>query len=90
MILSAGFQAQGSRKEQQDSYGILHKKDKNFISHAGVLAIVADGMGGLAQGREASQIAVKSFIKAYEEKLPTETVDSALLRSLHSCNREVF
>ena len=68
MIASAGFQAQGSRKEQQDSYGILNKKDKDFISHAGVLAVVADGMGGLAQGREASQIAVKSFINAYKKK----------------------
>jgi len=90
MILSAGFQAQGSRKEQQDSYGILEKKDKSFISHAGVLAVVADGMGGLAQGREASQLAVKSFISAYKMKKPDESVDSALLRSLHACNKEVF
>ena len=90
MIASAGFQAQGSRKEQQDSYGILNKKDKDFISHAGVLAVVADGMGGLAQGREASQIAVKSFINAYKKKKPDESVDSALLRSLHACNKEVF
>ncbi len=90
MILSGGFQAQGSRKEQQDSFALFESKDISFKKHAGVLALVADGMGGLAQGKEASELAINAFIKAYKTKTQTERVETALLRSVHECNEEVF
>ena len=90
MILSGGFQDQGKRKEQQDAFGILESTDKIFNAHAGKLAVVADGMGGLAQGKEASSLAIKVFTETYRKKLPEEEIATALLRSLHLCNKAVY
>ena len=46
MILLGGFQAQGDRKEQQDSFRLLSEKNKSFTKHAGVLAVVARLVSG--------------------------------------------
>tara|TARA_Y100001970_G_scaffold132627_1_gene163706 strand:+ start:8009 stop:9526 length:1518 start_codon:yes stop_codon:yes gene_type:complete len=90
MTILAGYQDQGKRKEQQDSYGSFESKDKSFEEHAGKLAIVADGMGGLAQGKEASSLAIKKFIESYKQKKREEGIASALLRSMHYCNKAVY
>ncbi len=90
MAILAGYQDQGKRKEQQDSYGFFESTDPSFKEHAGKLAIVADGMGGLAQGKEASSIAINKFIESYKKKKPEEGIASALLRSIHYCNKAVY
>lgn len=84
------FQAQGTRKEQQDSFGQWIDADAVFLAHGGSLVIVADGMGGLEQGKQASDLAVKSFIHAYKSKLPDESIDAALMRSVIHCNKAVY
>ena len=48
----------GCREEQQDSFGIFRNKEDAECVNKGVLAIVADGMGGLANGSEVSGIVV--------------------------------
>ena len=90
MIRLGGFQDQGKRKEQQDAYGFLDSKDNEFLKHAGKLVIVADGMGGLAQGKDASQLAIKKFIESYKCKKPDESISMALLKALHFCNDSVY
>lgn len=79
----------GARDEQQDSFGFSDPSDPSFISHAGIAAVVADGMGGLANGSAASSTAVKVFLSAYESKGPAEPIPEALLRSLREANRAV-
>lgn len=84
------FQAQGTRKEQQDSFGQWVDTNKDFLAHGGTLVIVADGMGGLEQGKQASDLAIKSFIHAYKSKPSDESIDSALKRSVIHCNKAVY
>ncbi len=84
------FQAQGTRKEQQDSFGQWVDTNKDFLAHGGSLVIVADGMGGLEQGKQASDLAIKSFIHAYKSKSSDESIDSALQRSVIHCNKAVY
>lgn len=84
------FQAQGTRKEQQDSFGQWVDTNKDFLAHGGSLVIVADGMGGLEQGKQASDLAIKSFIHAYKSKPSDESIDSALKRSVIHCNKAVY
>ncbi|MGH9824410.1 MAG: PP2C family protein-serine/threonine phosphatase, partial [Blastocatellia bacterium] len=72
----------GARDEQQDSFGFSDPYDTEFVAHAGLLAVVADGMGGMAQGKVASKSAVDSFLKAYMSKTPGESIPAALSRAL--------
>ena len=79
----------GSRKEQQDAFGFSDLTDAAFVRHGGVLAIVADGMGGLAEGGEAARLAVRTFLESYARKLPAETIEDALDRSILEANSAV-
>ena len=80
----------GSRPDQEDAFGFSDPQDESFLAHGGFLGVVADGMGGLANGSEASHAAVRAFLRAYEAKSPNESVREALGRSLHEANRAVL
>ena len=80
----------GARPDQEDAFGFSDPQDKSFLAHGGFLGVVADGMGGLANGSEASHAAVRAFLCAYEAKSPDESVRAALGRSLHEANRAVL
>ena len=79
----------GARSEQQDAFGFSAFDDAEFVEHAGVLAIVADGMGGMAMGREASAIAVRTFLTSYAAKEKQEKIAAVMVRGLHAANRAV-
>lgn len=79
----------GSRSEQQDSFGFSDPSQSSFVEHGGIVAVVADGMGGLAHGSDASQTAVSGFLRAYEAKSPDEPIPDALLRSIRVANDAV-
>lgn len=49
------------RLQNEDNYGIRQQKISNYDTL--ILGVVADGMGGMAQGEVASQIAVNTFLK---------------------------
>ncbi len=51
----------GNRSEQEDSFATLIKDG------SGVLAVVADGMGGYSNGKRASSLAVNSFVNEFEK-----------------------
>jgi len=80
----------GARQQQQDAFGFSDPSDKAFVAHGGFLGVVADGMGGLTQGSEASSTAVRSFLQAYKLKTAKESVAEALTRSLLEANRAVL
>lgn len=66
----------GSRNGQQDSFAFSHIEDESLARRAGVLAVLADGMGGLAMGKEASECAVKATLSLHETtQIETPPVD---------------
>lgn len=89
MVIPGNAQHIGARSEQQDSFGFLAFDDTAFIKHAGYLSVVADGMGGLALGKDSSETAVQSFLSSYAAKNENETIASVMDRSLHTANRAV-
>ena len=89
-IIPGNAQHIGTRREQQDDFGFSDLDDCNFISHGGVLAIVADGMGGLAMGRDASRVAKHTMLRQYEAKAPEESIAAALRRALGAANHSVL
>jgi len=90
MTLSpANAQDIGAREQQQDSFGFSNFNDSAFVLHGGVVAVVADGMGGMAHGNAASQTAVRSFLSGYAAKSPQESIPQALDRALKNANKAV-
>ena len=79
----------GERQQQQDSFGFSDSADESFSAHAGFLAVVADGMGGLAHGDAASRTAVRSFLQHYKSKTTAESIPQALNRAIRAANVDV-
>lgn len=88
--LPAGAQHIGARQYQQDSFGFADSADQTFLGHAGFLAVLCDGMGGMAHGDVASQTAVATILEAYRQKTPEETIPQALERSVRQANDQVY
>lgn len=79
----------GQRQEQQDYLAFSDPGNEEFVCHGGLLGFVADGMGGMAFGREASEIAGKTFLRAYEAKAPDESIPAKLKSALEQANHAV-
>lgn len=54
----ANLQGQGSRQGQEDSFAFVNAMDVTKIRQEGLLAVVADGMGGMEDGKLVSEAAV--------------------------------
>jgi protein phosphatase len=87
-FVSAHAQDIGARESQQDSFG-FGDQDPQVLRHAGFVAVLADGMGGLQQGEQASRAAVRAFLEAYRQKTEAESVPAALERSVRTANSAV-
>lgn len=60
-------QHQGKRQYQQDSFFLSDTADPSSLTEKGLLAVVADGMGGLQDGKAISSITVDTFKKQFYE-----------------------
>lgn len=79
----------GRRDSQQDAALLSSRLDADFVAHAGQLAVLADGMGGMRNGQWAAQQAAQAFVEAYLVKTASETPAAALQRALHVANAVV-
>ncbi len=73
---------QGKRGSQQDSFSVT--STQHYVTH-GVLAVVADGMGGLEEGDQVSQGAVTAMTSAFPET-QEYTAEVALYQMLYAAN----
>lgn len=69
----------GARKEQQDNYGVVLGV---FQEKPALLAVLADGMGGMRNGAEFSRIAVDYHREHFQNALDTKTNPPDILLSL--------
>jgi serine/threonine protein phosphatase PrpC len=89
-IIPGNAQNIGNRAEQQDEFGFSQLDDQRFIEYGGILAVVADGMGGLALGREAARAAKHTMLAHYQEAVRQMPVPEALEAALQEANRAVL
>ena len=82
-------QIMGARLEQQDAFGFTDKDNAHFVRHGGLVAVVADGMGGHAHGGDASRIAVQTFLQHYRKKPEAESIPAALDAAFRATNQAV-
>lgn len=85
-ILAAAHQHIGAREDQQDSYGV---SEPNAYPEKGVIAVVADGMGGLANGRAVSSALVRSLLEGYANASPRQNGADLLLEQAVRANAGV-
>jgi protein phosphatase len=79
----------GTRQEQQDAFGFAGFDERGQARDQAVLAVVADGMGGLSGGRAASQGAVSAFLAAWNVRPAQQSVPETLLVAIEAANRAV-
>jgi PPM family protein phosphatase len=89
-LVPSNYQHVGARERQEDAFAFTDLGDGEFVDNKGVLAVVADGMGGLAKGDRASQTAVSIFLRDYKEKDEDDPPDHFLRRTVHRSNCAVF
>lgn len=89
-VIPGSAQHIGEREEQQDAFGFSALHDPEAVKRYGMLAVLADGMGGLAMGKEASQLAVQTLLNEYLGKSAGETVPEALEKALREANKAVY
>ena len=89
LLSSGASQIVGARERQEDCFAVLRSPELSFAGHAGQIAIVADGMGGMAHGEAASHAAIAAFLEAWQAKPACETIPEALARALRQANGAV-
>ncbi|UNC91456.1 PP2C family protein-serine/threonine phosphatase [Candidatus Contubernalis alkaliaceticus] len=80
----------GFRENQEDAFAFSDLENLELVDKKGVLAVVADGMGGLSLGEEASRVAVQTFLREFTLKDRHEPVSHCLERALKVANNSVF
>ena len=82
-------QGQGDRERQEDSFAIVNAAGGELQQAQGLLALVADGMGGMEDGKEASQWTAERFLQLFQER-EREDIPSWFYRSAHAVSDSVF
>lgn len=80
---AANLQGQGSRPNQEDSFAFVNAMDVTKIRREGLLAVVADGMGGMEDGKLVSEAAVAELTDCFsgldrEGDIAAQLVDGIL------------
>jgi len=77
------------RSENEDSYVLHIPDDAGILHHKGILAVVADGVGGGPAGKQASSMAVE-IVKDLYYRLTSEDNLASLRKSLEIANTEIY
>ena len=85
-ILAAAHQHVGTRKDQQDSYGV---SEPGEYGQRGIIAVVADGMGGLSNGRAVSSALVRGLLDGFRNSDPRMNPADLLLEQAVRANAGV-
>lgn len=89
-VVPANYQHMGARENQEDAFAFSDLGDEKTVRERGILAVVADGMGGLARGEEASSLAVSVFLREYETGEMGGDIGGSLNRALRIANTAVY
>lgn len=87
------LQNQGKREYQQDSLYISDKDDSRLVSEKGVLAVVADGMGGLQDGEKISGIVVDTFKNLFQNthfKNPHDLLGECVIKAESEVDNYIY
>ena len=87
---TASLQGVGRRERQEDSFAFANDGDPEKIRQQGLLCVVADGMGGLADGKDASETAIASLLSDFSHFDPETDFAEQLNEAVNTANRSVY
>ncbi|MEW6683636.1 MAG: protein kinase [Nitrospirota bacterium] len=85
-----GFASERGARERNEDYVGVFLGDETQRALRGVVAAVADGVGGSLGGRTAAELTVRGFVDGYYGSPETIGVERAAGRALDAMNRWVF
>lgn len=88
-IAVANVHGIGGRDSQQDAFAVSNISDAPLCKSRGVLAVLADGMGGLNFGSEISGIVVGTMMEAFQRGDIPESPAEALMRLVRLADDKV-
>ena len=83
-------QGVGARERQEDSFAICNISDPDALARQGLFAVVADGMGGMDSGNEASEAAVDSMVRLFRGLLEEGDVPQQLREGALAVSDGIF
>ena len=86
-LLAHGCKDIGDRTVQQDAFMI---SDKSLRKERGLLAVLADGMGGMESGEVFSNLAVNEMQRYFSKCDPEEDICSVLLNAYQAARNEAL
>ncbi len=89
-IQVGNIQGVGDREQQEDSFAVLNSSDPERRRSQGLLAMVADGMGGMADGKAASQLAVDVLLDRFSGWDRRQTPPEWLYGGAFAASDQVF
>lgn len=88
-IHTGNSQNQGARPYQEDSFGYSNITDSKLLSEKGMFAILSDGMGGLANGKEVADFTVKAAIELFDSVNPAMNISEQLVNIAKFVNQKI-
>ena len=86
----AALHQQGRREYQEDDLLTVNDSDVTLIRQQGMMTVVADGMGGMAGGREASRTVVTTLGEAFRKMVLPKPAGPQMAAMAHSAGQKVF
>ena len=83
-------QGLGARERQEDSFAVCNASDPDALARQGLFAVVADGMGGMDDGNEASEAAVEAMVHLFHALLEEGDVPQQLREGVLAVSDGVF
>ncbi len=78
------------RRTNEDAVGAEYPNTQSVLSQYGALFMVADGVGGMSDGDQASQLAISQMTRHYYGGSSTEETSRLLLRAAEATNRAIL
>lgn len=80
----ANMQGLGQRERQEDAFAFCNATDPAKIAGEGLFAVVCDGMGGMADGKEASERAIDILVSDFKSTTREGDLPAQMERSLRN------
>jgi serine/threonine protein phosphatase PrpC len=88
--VQAGFASCRGRREENQDFGAFTEPAADDLLLHGMVAAIADGMGGAKGGRVAAEVCVRGFLDAYYGLPPTLSVKHRAAYGLHAINNWIY